>query len=273
MNAKIKPWLSLSFLLAVLAGIAAALGAFVPQTYQLDAPAYAVQGTGQDYATLFVSIPALLVTAVLAWQGSTRALLVNLGVQVYLFYSYSMYAITVHFNSLFLVYCLSMGLSFYGLVGIFANFDKEALRSGVLRSSKEKLLRRAMASLVFFTAAMFYYLWLSEIIPHLLAGTVPASIVEVDLPSNMVHVYDLAILLPALVLSGVWLLRKEIYGFLIAPVLTTFSFFMAIALVSMVVFMVQGGWASDFSPAVVFTVLAALNAVVTYFYLKAVPAS
>jgi hypothetical protein len=273
MNEKTKPWLSLSFPLAVLAGIAAALGAFNPHIYQQDAPAYAVQGIGQDYATLFVTIPALLIVSVLAWRGSTRALLINLGVQVYLFYSYSMYAITVHFNSLFLVYCLSMGLSFYGLAGIIANFDKEALRSWVLRSPNEKLLRRAMASLVFFTAAMFYYLWLSEIIPHLLAGTVPASVVEVDLPSNMVHVYDLAILLPALVLSGVWLLRKGLYGFLFAPVLTTFSFFMAIALASMVVFMVQGGWASDFSPAVIFTVLAVFNAVVTYFYLRVVPES
>ncbi len=272
MNEKIKPWLFLSVPLAVLVGIAAALGVFDPNLYILDAPSYAIQGVGQDFATLIIAVPALLLTASLAWRGSTRALLVNLGVQTYLLYSYAMYAITVHFNSLFLVYCFSMGLAFYGLVGIIANFDKGELRLNILASPKEQIIRRSMAGMLFFTAAIFYFLWLSDIIPHLLAGTTPQSLAEIDLPANVVHVFDLSILLPGLILSGVWLLRKQIYGFLFAPMLSIFGLFMALSLVSMVVFMVGAGWTSDFSPAIIFTVLAIINGILSYIYLKALPA-
>jgi hypothetical protein len=271
MNKNIKPWLILSIPLAVLVSIAAVIGAFFSSIYELDAPAYAIQGVGQDFATLFTAVPALLLSAVFAWRGSTRSLLVNLGVQTYLLYSYSMYAITVHFNELFLVYCFSMGLSFYGLVGILANFDKEALRDAVLALPKEKVLRRALAGLMFFTAAIFYFLWLSEIIPHMMAGTKPTSLVEVDLPANMVHVYDLSLLLPALILSGIWLLRKQVFGFLFAPILIIFGLFMAIALVSMIFFMVQEGWTSDFTPAIVFSALALFNGSFSFIYLRSLP--
>ncbi|MBI9045571.1 MAG: hypothetical protein JEZ06_13865 [Anaerolineaceae bacterium] len=269
MNDKIKPWLFLSFPLAIFVGIAASLGYFDPSIYELDAPAYAIQGIGQDLATLVIAVPALLISMILAWRGSTRALLVNSGVQVYLFYSYSMYAITVSFNSLFLVYCLSMGLSFYGLIGILSNMNKEKLKKNILAAPNEKKIRRALAGLLFFSAAIFYFLWLSEIIPNLIAGTIPLSIQEVELPSNMVHVYDLAILLPALILSGIWLLRKQVYGFILAPILAIFSFFMAIALVSMVVIMVINGWSSDYSPAFIFSALAIINSVLSLIYLSA----
>ncbi len=271
MTKKIKPWLFLSFPLAILVGYAAAMGAFDPNIYEQDAPAYAIQGIGQDFATLIVAVPVLIISAVLAWRGSTRALLVNLGVQTYLFYSYSMYAITIHFNSLFLVYCFSMGLSFYGLVGIIANFDKAELSKFILSSPKEKAISRSMAGLLFFTAAIFSFLWLSDIIPHLLAGTTPLSLAEIGLPANMVHVIDLSILLPALILSAIWLLKKQAHGFLFAPIIIVFGFFMAIALVSMVVFMVQDGWTSDFTPAIIFTVLAIFNGAFGYNYLKAIP--
>ena len=270
MNKNVKPWLMLSFPLGLLVLIAAAAGAFAPDMYALDAPAYAVQGIGQDFATLFVAVPALLISTILALRGSTRALLVNLGVQVYLFYSYSMYAITVHFNVLFLVYCFSMGLAFFGLTGILASLDRKAVMNSVLRLPKEKLVRRLMAGLLFVSAAMFYFMWLSEIIPHLMAGTTPASIIETGLPSNMVHVYDLSILLPALILTGIWLLGKKEYGFVLAPILVVFELCMALALVSMVIFMYREGTTADISPAIIFAVLAGFNAVFAGIYLKAV---
>jgi uncharacterized membrane protein len=122
---------------------------------------------------------------------------------------------------------------------------------------------------MFISAALFYYLWLSDIIPNLLAGTIPDSLKEINLPSNIVHVYDLAILLPALVMGGIWLLKKKTYGFLIAPVLTFFSVFMTIALVAMVIFMVNNGWTSDFSPAIIFSVFVIFD---TWFGLRFIKA-
>lgn len=269
MNEKVKKWIWLSFPLAVLVGIASSFGAFNEKAYELDAPAYAIQGVGQDFATLFIAVPALVITAIFALRNSLPALLINLGVQVYLLYTYSMYAITIVFDDYFLIYCGAMGLAFYGIIGIVSKLDLGNIKEKFLQYPKEKSVRISIVVLMFISAALFYYLWLSDIIPNLLAGTIPDSLKEINLPSNIVHVYDLAILLPALVMGGIWLLNKKTYGFLIAPVLMFFSVFMTTALVAMVIFMANNGWTSDFSPAIIFSVFTIFD---TWFGLRFIKA-
>lgn len=59
----------------------------------------------------------LVASAILAGRGSGRAHLVWLGVLVYLIYSYIIYALSVQFNPLFLVYVALLGCSLYALIG------------------------------------------------------------------------------------------------------------------------------------------------------------
>jgi hypothetical protein len=51
-------------------------------------------------------------------KGSVKAFLVWSGVLLYLIYAYVIYAFDVYFNSLFLVYIVILGLSFYALEGL-----------------------------------------------------------------------------------------------------------------------------------------------------------
>ena len=62
-------------------------------------------------------------------------------------------------------------------------------------------------------AALFALLWLSEIVPDLLVGRPPTSAAEWNIPTNPVHVLDLAFFLPAACLSGVLLLRHHWLGY------------------------------------------------------------
>jgi hypothetical protein len=62
-------------------------------------------------------------------------------------------------------------------------------------------------------ATLFTLLWLSEIVPDLLAGDPSRSASDWNVPTNPVHVLDLAFFLPAVFTSGVLLLRRHPLGY------------------------------------------------------------
>ncbi len=60
-------------------------------------------------------------------------------------------------------------------------------------------------------------LWLNEIVPDLLAGRASTSAEYWTVPTNPVHVLDLAFFLPAVIVSGALLLRRHRLGYATAP--------------------------------------------------------
>lgn len=252
---KLTVWLVLAFPITVLLGYTAYCGALRPGVYRLETPSYAAQGIGQDLSNLFVVLPIFVTSLVYSWRESLRAVLVLAGILAYLVYSYAMYAITLHFNSLFLLYVSCFGLSLYSLIGILVSVDSEALKRIITRKSTHKLFRTGLASFFMLVAALFYILWLSEIVAHLRAGTTPHSIVESGLPSNMVHVLDIGVVLPLFVLTALWLLSNSRFGYLFAPVLLNFTICMAVSLTSMICFMYIKGVTETLAPCLLFIAL------------------
>jgi len=70
---------------------------------------------GQDVVTLFLVVPALVITFMMAKRGSRKALVIWSGIVFYLVYSYIFYTLAMHFNRLFLLYCAVLGMSVYTL--------------------------------------------------------------------------------------------------------------------------------------------------------------
>jgi hypothetical protein len=81
-----------------------------------DAPYFVAQAIGQDFVTLTVALPSLVVAAILAGRGSGGGRLIWLGVLTYLVYTYAIYAFATRFNSLFLVYVALLGCSLYEML-------------------------------------------------------------------------------------------------------------------------------------------------------------
>jgi hypothetical protein len=226
-------WIALSIPIAVAVAIASAAGAFVPATYLKETPSWSAQGVGQDFMNLFVIVPVLLFTGHRANGGSVRALLVWLGLLLYLAYSYVLYAFFIHFGPLFLVYVSALGLSFYALVGTVLSIDTKALASELSRTRNA----RVMSTLLMTVGVLFALLWLGEIAAALARGAVPSSVTEVGLPVNPIHVLDLALLLPGVMMTAVLLWRRNTYGFVFAAPLGTFLVAMGLAIIAMVIVM------------------------------------
>ena len=196
-------WLTLSVALLAAAGLLAA-----DRIYNQETSVLFDQATAQDVVTLLPVAPLLAYLAVSARRGSLSAFLCLPGLLAFTVYNYAIYAFSIHFGPLFLVWVAILGLSIFALVGALATADMPAI--------KQRFAGRAMPRPAWFlivVAVLFVLLWLSEIVPSLLAGDPSRSARDWNVPTNPVHVLDLAFFLPAAVTSGILLLRRRPLGY------------------------------------------------------------
>jgi hypothetical protein len=253
-----------SFALALLVALAACAGLFWASTYAQEKPLWAAMGMGGDAVNLLVIVPVLLASGSLARKGSVPACLVWIGTLVFLLYNFFIYAMAVHFNPVFPVYCAVLGLSFFGLVGFLPalSISEIAGRYG------QRAPVKTTAAALFLIALVFGVQWLREIIPALGSGQAPKGVAELGLLTNPVHVLDLSFVLPANVITALLLLRRKPVAFTIAPVLLVFSTLMPVALVGMIVAMALKGLSKDYAPAAIFAAMAAALAVLLARFLR-----
>src|SRR6056297_2261862 len=83
-------------------------------------------------------------------------------------------------------------------------------------------------------AIMFYGIWLKEVLPAILDDTLPKSVSDYNLLVNPIHVLDIAIVLPGLIIAAILLLKKRPLGYILAPVFLVFIVILAGALMGMV---------------------------------------
>jgi hypothetical protein len=252
--------------LAALVAWAALGGLLLPSTYARETASWAAQGTGQDWVDLLLVAPALAIAGVRTIRGSRRARLVLGGALVYTAYSFLLYAFSVHFNSLFLVYCAALGLSFFGLLALLLGLLGEDAR----RWYRGPVPARPTGVFLLVIAAGFGLLWLGQVVPALLSGRDPTGLREIGLPTNPVHVLDLALLLPALAVTGGSLLRGRPVGYALAPILLAFSVFMSLALAGMALVMQSRGVGPGAGLAILTSGIAMASAALLYAFLAQV---
>ena len=257
-------WLWLTAPIAILLTIATLSELLVDGLFRGDAPFLVAQAVGQDFVTLLVALPALVIGAIFAARGSGRGRLVWLGVLVYLVYTYLIYAFHVQFNALFLVYVALLGCSLYALIGGLATTDFEALKARFTARTPVKIVSVFLAVM----AVLFYFAWLSEVVPALISGDVPQSVIDNGTPTSAVHVLDMAWMLPAMALTSVWLWKRRALGYTLAGVLLAFLSLLAAAIMAMMVAMWVYGQPVALGMAVVFGTVSAVSLGMLIWYLS-----
>lgn len=256
--------LLLSIPLAVLVTIASCVGLFTPGFFAAETPNWQAQSTGQDMVDLFLIAPCLLISSILAYKNNRAAMMIWGGVVLYLCYTFTIYCFSIHFNRLFIIYCSALGLSFYSsLYFLFSIKDLPVETNPV-----KKKIARVFAIYFLFIAVAFYFLWLSEIIPAVIAGSVPESLKETGLFTNAVHVIDLAVFLPGIFLTGILLLKGRSVAFILAPALLAFFVLMDISIGVLIIVMREKGLEGSLAIAAVMGLLALISLVLLAWYFK-----
>ena len=117
-------------------------------------------------------------------------------------------------------------------------------------------------------AVLFNVIWLSEIIPALLYGEIPPSVIEDGTPTNPVHVLDLSLILPAFFITAIFLWKKNRYGYLLAPTMLMFLFLMGSAIIGMVITMQLNAIRVDIGLALIFIIILIIVAIITFLFLR-----
>lgn len=179
---------------------------------------------GQDLLTL-LTVPALLITTVLASRGSLRAHLVSLGILLYVPYTYLMYVV-VPYNDAFLLYVAAIGLGSYLFLDGLLRLDVPALEG-----TFAAVPRRVTGWFLIVIGSLFGAMWLAQNLA-VIPGGIPDGLFVYDIPST-VHVLDLAFILPAVIAAGLLMLRGHPAGGVLAALVLVKMVTLGLALLLM----------------------------------------
>jgi len=220
--------------------------------YYYDTVSSAAQQQGNDVVTLFAGLPLLVISTWLTLRGSLRGRLLLTGTLGFFLYTYLSMSMLTAFNALFLVYVAIFGLSLYAFILCTMSFDLEALPGHFSAS----LPRGWIAALLFIIAAFLTVTWLGRVLQPLLNNTPPL----LDNTTTMViQAMDLSLIVPLAVLSGILLLRRSAWGYLLTSVFVLKAITLGLAVSAMVASMTLAGTPDDAAIAIPFLIITALN--------------
>ncbi|MCU0849716.1 MAG: hypothetical protein MUC80_00375 [Candidatus Thermoplasmatota archaeon] len=205
--------------------------------YQHMSAEVVIQGIAQDYVTLFIGVPLLLLSLYLAVRGSLKGRILLAGTLGYFLVTYLFYLVMAMYNPLFLLYAFLMGASFFGLALMMLSFDIDKLRAAFTSKTPVKFA----GGFLIFNAFSIAILWLSIVIPPLIDGSIYPVALE-HYTTLIVQGFDLGLLLPLAVISGALLIKKNRYGYLLGPVYFIFLALLMTALVAKIVAMGMNGY-------------------------------
>jgi hypothetical protein len=254
--------LTLSLLVALGAAIAALTGVVAPAVYR-DAPAVLPQALGQDVVTLVFGVPLLVLATIATWRGSLRGRMLWLGALGYMVYTYGTYALWARWNPLFLLYVALFGMSLYGVALGIVRTDAGRVHAAVRGRAPVRLVAGYLAV----TALLVSALWLTEEVRALARHEVPATLVQLETATNVVHVFDLGVVMPAFVITAVLLLRQRPWGAVLAGLLLVKAAAIGLAVLAMIAFMARNGYPADAGYAAFFAALTLCASALAWWFL------
>lgn len=231
--------------------------------YYWDTVSSVAQMQANDLVTLALGLPLLAVSYWLARRGSLRGQIVLTGTLGFILYTYITMSFGAAYNRLFLVYVVLFSLSLFAFVLCMMSFDLKNLPA----QFSEKLPRRWIAGLLLFAAAFLTLAWLGRVAATFAPGAIPA----LDNTTSMfIQAMDLGVIVPTCILSGILLLRRHPWGYLLASVGMLKFLTLGIAVSVMGINMARVGVPVSAIELVVFPTMALANLVMTVFLLRSI---
>lgn len=193
---------------AALSLTAALIGVFNQAVYSTVLRPDLVPGTiSQDLITILAAL-ALVFLSLKTGDNDTKKQIVVISLLAYVFYGYGIYVIERLYNSFYLLYMAIFSLSFWALVYSLASIDKDTLKN----IKAPKWIKNVSAGFLILTALLFYFLWTSQLLPLMQTGE------KIDFLYS-IYILDMALVLPAILVSAVLIIKKNPLGLVFAPIL------------------------------------------------------
>ncbi|MDJ0754982.1 MAG: hypothetical protein QNJ45_15775 [Ardenticatenaceae bacterium] len=227
-------WLSL--VIAVLT-TAAALGGLLLDDLYRDNLLVTTSWIANDLITLVVAVPLLLLGIFWAWRGSIRGYLVLLGLVDYTLYNFAFYQFGAAFNKFFMLYPAITALSILVLIFGLTRIDAQEISRQFHRKTPTKWI----AGFMVFVGLSLTSVYFSQYLSFLTTGDLPRIVTAVEHPTNVIFALDLTLVVPWLLIGGVWLWRGRPWGYIVATIVNIKGAVYMLALSTVTVAVVQAG--------------------------------
>ena len=229
--------------------------------YYFDTVSTAVQMQANDLITLVVGLPLLIVATWLAFRGSLRGRLLLTGTLGFFLYTYMSMSMLTAYNSFFLLYVTLFGSSLYAFILSMLSFDLTDLP----RHFSPNLPHGWIAGVLFAMGGFLFLAWMGRIIPPLLQNITPAL---ENTTTLVIQAMDLVLIMPLAILSGILLLQRTAWGYLLASITVLKGLTMTLAVSTMGINMALNGVSDSIVILVIFLILTFLNLISAILLLK-----
>ncbi|MEH7112969.1 hypothetical protein V7124_11385 [Neobacillus niacini] len=203
--------------------------------YQHESVSMAAQALAQDYVTLLLGVPLLLLSFYFYRKGLLKGSLLLTGTLGYFLYTYASYSFLSMYNSMFLVYVALMSASFFAFTLMMMQYDVDQLPLYF----SEKLPVKFLGGFLLFVSFVFGMMWTGKLGFPLLNNTPPADLQHYT--TFVIQALDLGFVIPVGLLAGVLLILRNPFGYLLAPVIIIKEITLLTALTAMVFLQMKAG--------------------------------
>ncbi|PKL79835.1 MAG: hypothetical protein CVV27_01260 [Candidatus Melainabacteria bacterium HGW-Melainabacteria-1] len=201
-----------SWLVAVLMLVQAIGGLMFQDVYQ-DNLFVKSAWYGNDWVTLCLAVPLLILSLLETWRGSERARLIWLGILAFTLYNYAFYAFGSVLSSFFLLFVALVTAALYSLIFGLAGLDAESL------SFHARTPARRISAYMFLWALLLSCLWIVQSLQFAFTRELPQIVVATEYPTNITAILDLSLMVPAVFLSAYLLWNHHAWGYVLATVM------------------------------------------------------
>lgn len=230
--------------------------------YKDDSVAVASQGIAQDVITLILGIPLLLISLFQSLKGSLKGKLLLAGTLGYFLYTYISYVFLWMYNPMFIVYVVLMSASFFAFILSMMSIDI----SNLSNSFSKKLPVKFLGGFQIFFAMALFLLWIGKIAPTIVDGAIPVGLEHYT--TLVIQGMDLGFIVPIAFLSGVLLIKRKPYGYLLSSVIIMKGFTMGAAISAMIIGQYLAGVSISIIEVVMFPAFSLLICLCMYLLLK-----
>lgn len=214
--------------------------------YKNDSISVVAQGKAQDLVTLILGIPMLIISMVILRKESLRGKLLLTGTLGYFLYTYMSYTFLWNFNYLFLVYVIIMSCSLFAFILSIIEIDISNMKNNFT----DKLPSKLIGGFQIFIGIAIGLMWFGKIAQALKMRTAPDGLEHYT--TLVIQGMDLGIVMPFAILSGILLIKKNNYGYLMSSIIIVKGFSMLTTITVMMISMMLSGIVVSLIQVVIF---------------------
>ena len=200
----------LSAALAALMVVQSVLGLLFQEQYR-DVEWIKATWFGNDWVTLLIAAPLLVVALLKARGGSMPGLLLWFGLIGYGVYNYAYYLFGAALNAFFLLYVVAFVLSAVTLILVLAHLEVTHIAASFRPTTPVRIIGGYLTFVGFGLASVWLSMWAAYVFTGRPTPVEPEAF-------KLVAALDLSLMVTGLTFGGVLLWRRNMWGYVVAAI-------------------------------------------------------